>query len=66
VLHLPGTAALRTRVQARNAYMMKLANGKITQRSGFAFVNLRESMLSTIQRYIMSLERQRKNGFANV
>jgi c-di-GMP-binding flagellar brake protein YcgR len=59
-LHLPGTAALRTRAQARNAFMMKLANGKVAQRSGFAFVDLRESMLSTIQRYIMSLERQRK------
>jgi c-di-GMP-binding flagellar brake protein YcgR len=66
VLHLPGTTALRTRVQARNAYMMTLANGKITQRSGFAFVNLRESMLSVIQRYIMGLERQRKTGLASI
>ena len=59
-IHLPGTAALRTRVEARNAFMMKLANGKVAQRSGFAFVDLRESALSTIQRYIMALERQRK------
>jgi c-di-GMP-binding flagellar brake protein YcgR len=66
VLHLPGTTALRTRAQARNAYMMKLANGKITQRTGFAFVNLRESMLSVIQRYIMGLERQRKNGLTSI
>jgi c-di-GMP-binding flagellar brake protein YcgR len=66
VLHLPGTAALRTQVQARNAYMMKLPSGKITQRSGFAFVNLRESMLSTIQRYIMGLERQRNTRLVSV
>jgi c-di-GMP-binding flagellar brake protein YcgR len=59
-IHLPGAAALRARVQARNAYMTKLANGKSAQRSGFAFVDLRESMLATIQRYIMGLERQRK------
>lgn len=59
-LHLPGTAALHTRVQARNAFMMELANGKVAQRSGFAFVDLRESMRATIQRYIMSLERPRK------
>jgi c-di-GMP-binding flagellar brake protein YcgR len=60
-IHLPGTAALHTRVQARNAFMMKLANGKVAQRTGFAFVDLRESMLATIQRYIMGLESQRKS-----
>ncbi len=60
-IHMPGAAAMRTRVQARNAFMMKLANGKVAQRSGFAFVDLRESMLATIQRYIMGLERQRKD-----
>jgi c-di-GMP-binding flagellar brake protein YcgR len=60
-IHLPGTAALRTRVQARNAFMLNLANGKVAQRSGFMFLDLRESMLATIQRYIMTLERQRKS-----
>ena len=35
--------------------MMNLANGKVAQRSGFAFVDLRESMLATIQRFIMVL-----------
>jgi c-di-GMP-binding flagellar brake protein YcgR len=59
-IHLPSTAALKTRVQARNAFMMKLPNGKSVQRSGFAFVDLRESSLSVVQRYIMGLERQRK------
>ncbi len=58
-IHLPGATALRTRVQARNAFMSQLANGKIAQRSGFMFVDLRENMLAAIQRYIMSLERQR-------
>ena len=37
-----------------------LDNGKVTERSGFAFVNLTENQLSTIQRYIMDLERLRK------
>ncbi len=59
-VHLPSTAALKTQVQARNAFMMKLANGKSVQRSGFAFVDLRESMLSVVRRYIMGLERLRK------
>jgi flagellar brake protein len=59
-IHLPGVPALRTRVKACNAFTVKLANGKLTQRSGFAFVSLPESMLSAIQRYIMSIERQRR------
>jgi flagellar brake protein len=60
-IHLPGTTGVRTRVQACNAFMLKLANGKVTQRSGFAFVNMPESILATIQRFIMNLERQRRN-----
>ena len=59
-IHLTGMPVLRARVQARNGFMLKLANGKVTQRSGFAFVSLPESMLSAIQRYIMSVERQRR------
>jgi hypothetical protein len=40
--------------------MITLADGKITERSGFAFVNLTENQVSAVQRYIMELERQRK------
>lgn len=65
-IHLPGIPALRTRVQARNGFMLKLANGKLTQRSGFAFVSLPESMLSAIQRYIMKIERERRTHAARV
>ena len=65
-IHLPGIPALRTQLQARNGFMLKLANGKLTQRSGFAFVNLPESMLSAIQRYIMSIERERRTRAARV
>ena len=63
-IHLPTIPARRTRVQARNGFMLKLANGKLTQRSGFAFVKLPESMLSAIQRYIMSVERARRERAA--
>jgi c-di-GMP-binding flagellar brake protein YcgR len=59
IVDLPGKP-LRAHVQARNAFMTTLDNGKVTERSGFAFVNLTENQLSTIQRYIMDLERQRK------
>jgi c-di-GMP-binding flagellar brake protein YcgR len=65
-IHLPGVPALRTRVQARNGFMLKLANGKLTQRSGFAFVKLPESMLAAIQRYIMNIERERRTRAARV
>ena len=66
IIHLPGIPALRTKVQARNGFMLKLANGKLTQRSGFAFVNLPESMLSAIQRYIMNVERERRTRAARL
>jgi c-di-GMP-binding flagellar brake protein YcgR len=65
-IQLPGISALRAKVQARNGFMLKLANGKPTQRSGFAFVNLPESMLSSIQRYIMNVERDRRTRAARV
>ncbi len=60
VIALPGTAGVRAVVQARNAFMITLANGKTSQRSGFAFVRPAESLLATIQRYIMNLERVRR------
>jgi len=60
-LHLPIGRGLQTRIQARNAFMLTLANGKVAQRSGFAFVGLPESNLVTVQRYIMELERQRRS-----
>jgi c-di-GMP-binding flagellar brake protein YcgR len=57
---LPGTPGLRAMMQARNAFMITLANGKITQRCGFAFVNPPETLLAAVQRYILGLERQRR------
>jgi len=60
LIDLPGGNGLQAVVQARNAFMVTLANGKVTQRSGFAFVRPTESLLATIQRYIMNLERARR------
>jgi c-di-GMP-binding flagellar brake protein YcgR len=60
LISLPGTTGARALIQARNAFMITLANGKVTQRSGFAFVRPAESLLATIQRYIMNLERARR------
>jgi len=60
VVLLPGTPGLHIKVQARNAFMMTMLNGKIAQRCGFAFVNPSESMVATVQRYILNLERQQR------
>jgi c-di-GMP-binding flagellar brake protein YcgR len=60
VIALPGSTGVQTQIQARNAFMVTLANGKVTQRSGFAFVRPSESLLATIQRFIMNLERARR------
>ncbi len=60
LIALPGNSSVRALIQARNAFMITLANGKLTQRSGFAFVRPAESLLATIQRYIMNLERMRR------
>jgi c-di-GMP-binding flagellar brake protein YcgR len=65
VIGLPGTAGVRSVIQARNAFMVTLPNGKLTQRSGFAFVRPTESLLATIQRFIMSLERARRTHSVN-
>jgi c-di-GMP-binding flagellar brake protein YcgR len=66
VLRLPGGSGARALVQARNAFMLTLANGKVTQRSGFAFVRPAESLLASIQRYIMNIERSRRLSGASI
>ena len=62
VIGLPGTSGVRATIQARNAFMVTLPNGKVTQRSGFAFVDPSENVLAMIQRYIMNLERTRRQN----
>ncbi|MEQ1772152.1 MAG: flagellar brake protein [Burkholderiales bacterium] len=59
-IHLLATTGLQVMTQARNAFMVTLLNGKIIQRSGFAFVDPPEQILTTIQRYILNLERQHR------
>ncbi len=62
VIGLPGTGGVAAKVQARNAFAVTMANSKVTQRSGFAFVRPAESLLATIQRFIMNLERARRQN----
>lgn len=60
-IFLPGTSGLRVSVQARNRFTNTLRNGTVTQRCGFTFLNPPENVLASIQRYIMTLERQRRS-----
>ncbi len=61
-LHLPGASTLRDEMVARSMFPITLPSGTITQRSGFAFTKLPNGMLTSVQRYIMNLERLRKIG----
>ena len=59
-LKLPENEPLKSELEARNSYMIALPGNKPSQRSGFMFVNLPGRSLATIQRYLMQLERLRR------
>jgi flagellar brake protein len=58
-LDLTGIGSIVTTLQVRNSQEMALLNGKTTRRLGCQFINLPNSMLNSVQRYIMKLERER-------
>jgi flagellar brake protein len=60
-LDLTGIGTIVTTLQIRNSQDMTLLNGKTTRRLGCQFINLPNSMLNTVQRYIMKLERERNS-----
>lgn len=57
-IELPGVATVVTGLQVRDCEELVLANGKRRRRVGLKFVNLSNSMLAAVQRYIMKLERE--------
>lgn len=59
VIDLPGVEAIELGLQIRNAQELILLNGKTTRRVGCAFFNLSSRDLTSVQRYIMKLERER-------
>ena len=55
---LPGIGTLITTLELKNKLEQVLANQRNRRRVGFKFVDLPQSMLAALQRYIMKLERE--------
>lgn len=58
-IDLPGVEAICMGLQIRNSQDLVLLNGKSTRRVGCAFMQLSSKDLTSVQRYIMKLERER-------
>ncbi len=58
-INLPGIGVLEATLRVQNTFEVTLKNGSKMLRSGCQFVDLRPSMQSLIQRYIIKLERER-------
>ncbi|MBR7748067.1 flagellar brake protein [Undibacterium baiyunense] len=58
-IDIPNIGLIDLTLQIRNSQELTLLNGKTTRRIGCAFVNLSSRTLTSVQRYIMKLERER-------
>ncbi|MES2935516.1 MAG: flagellar brake protein [Pseudomonadota bacterium] len=58
-IDLPGIGILVTPLQIRNSQDLTLLNGKTNRRLGCQYIGLSQTMLASVQRYIMKLERER-------
>lgn len=58
-IDLPGGAPITVNLQVRNSHDLTLTSGKSIRRIGCMFVNLPQSQLTAVQRYITKLERER-------
>lgn len=58
-LMLPETGAIVTSLRVRNLFRITNRDGSITLRAGCEFTHLSSAMASTIQRYILKIERER-------
>jgi c-di-GMP-binding flagellar brake protein YcgR len=65
-IDLPGIGMLDVTLEIRNSQDLVLLNGKTNRRLGCQFVDLSNSMLAGIQRYIMKLERERNSKLTGV
>ena len=59
-IDLPNVGMVSFDMRVRNIYDITAANGKILQRSGCEFIKLPGAMMRLIQRYIIQIERERK------
>jgi flagellar brake protein len=57
-LELPGVGEIEFRMRVRDVHDYTLRNGLTCRRAGCAFVDMPESMMAVVQRYIIQLERE--------
>lgn len=62
-IDFPSIGLIDVALQVRNSQDLTLLNGKTNRRLGLQFLNLSNSVLASIQRYIMKLERERNSKF---
>jgi flagellar brake protein len=60
LIQIPEEGALAVRLQVRNLFDVQTKSGAEYKRAGCEFIDLRGSQLSTLQRYITRIERERK------
>lgn len=58
-LMLPETGPITTNLRIRNIFRITNRDGSVTLRAGCEFMQLNSTMASTIQRYILKVERER-------
>lgn len=59
-LALPGTGEFALSLAVRTTFDVTLKNGRVTHRAGCEFIDLPPSVETAIQRYIISVERERR------
>jgi c-di-GMP-binding flagellar brake protein YcgR len=60
-LLLPETEAIVTTLEVRNSAQIRLQNGAFQTRLGCQFINLPNDMAAVLQRFVMNIERARRN-----
>ena len=59
-INLPNVGMINFDIRVRNIYDITASNGKILKRVGCEFIKLSGAMMKQIQRYIIQVERERK------
>lgn len=62
-IHLPSAGEFALGLRVRTTFDITLKNGRMTHRAGCEFIDLPPSIETAIQRYIISVERDRRNRY---
>lgn len=62
-LALPGTGEFALSLAVKSTFDVTLKNGRLTHRAGCEFIDLPPSVETAIQRYIISVERERRTRY---